>query len=290
MIEFATKEMIPDMVEIWEECFGDNEDYIRFFFDKKLIGKEKFENQLVWLEENKPVAMLTMLESKVMIHKKQVPMWYIYAVATKSEFRKRGIAGKLVDYANEIARKKDGITALVPASDKLFHYYEKLGYQTVFQVREWKGRYKNEYLSGKSKEGEELVLDENLTSEEFKTLRNHAFGQEGFVFWDEEAILYALEENKRLGGKNYKIAYKQNVYFLMCCLVEGCLIIRETSIPEELIDSVVALLSRKLSFHSVKITVPNMNYHRGKIRNFGMARGKRVDDMKKIGYLGLALD
>lgn len=290
MIEFATKEMIPDMVEIWEECFGDNEDYIRFFFDNKLIGEEKFENQLVWTEENKPVAMLTMLESKVMIHKRQVPMWYIYAVATKSEFRKRGIAGKLVDYANELAKKKDGITALVPASDKLFQYYEKLGYQTVFQVREWKGRYKNEYLSGMREESEELVLDDNLTSEEFEELRNQAFLQEGFVFWDEKAILYALEENKRLGGKNYKIICKQNVYYLMCCLVEECLIIRETSIPEELVDSVVALLNRNLSFTSVKITVPNMKYHRGKIRNYGMARGKKVDEMKKIGYLGLALD
>ena len=38
-IRFATKEMIPQIKEIWHQCFGDEEDYMEFYLPTGLRKK-----------------------------------------------------------------------------------------------------------------------------------------------------------------------------------------------------------------------------------------------------------
>jgi len=247
VVSYATKAMLPELIEIWKECFGDSEEYISFFFKEKLIGNEIFDNQLVWLEQGKPVAMLSMLPAKLVSKEKKVPMWYIYAVATKTEWRKRGFAGALVDYANELAEKQEGVTALVPASGSLFEYYQKLGYKTAFLIKEWESVYMADSFKDYGIDDSKIIISEELSSIECSEMRNCTFSGETFVMWDAEAVNYALKENIEIGGKNFKIQYGSEKYFMLCYIYNSCCIVRETSVPEEIFDIVIKKISRMLN-------------------------------------------
>ena len=52
-ITFAKMEWIPQLKQIWKECFHDEDSYIDFYFMNRFTE----ENMLVWLEDKLPVAM-----------------------------------------------------------------------------------------------------------------------------------------------------------------------------------------------------------------------------------------
>lgn len=92
-IRFATKEMIPQIKEIWHRCFGDEEDYMEFYFTHRFTE----ENMLVCMEDKKPVAMTTFLKAYLVTGKGEIPVHYAYAVATLPEYRDRGYAKMLLE-------------------------------------------------------------------------------------------------------------------------------------------------------------------------------------------------
>ena len=83
-IRFAKKEMIPQIKEIWHRCFGDEEDYMEFYFTHRFTE----ENMLVCMEDKKPVAMTTFLRAYLVTGEGEIPVYY--AVATRPEYRGRG--------------------------------------------------------------------------------------------------------------------------------------------------------------------------------------------------------
>ena len=74
-IRFATKEMIPQIKEIWHRCFGDEEDYMEFYFTHRFTE----ENMLVCMEDKKPVAMTTFLKAYLVTGEGEIPVHYAYA-------------------------------------------------------------------------------------------------------------------------------------------------------------------------------------------------------------------
>ncbi len=128
-IRFATKEMIPQIKEIWHRGFGDEEDYMEFYFTHRFTE----ENMLVCMEDKKPVAMTTFLKAYLVTGEGEIPVHYAYAVATLPEYRDRGYAKMLLEKG-----KQHFLTPIVlePASESLIYYYEKLGFRMAFCVAE----------------------------------------------------------------------------------------------------------------------------------------------------------
>ena len=128
-IRFATKEMIPQIKEIWHRGFGDEEDYMEFYFTHRFTE----ENMLVCMEDKKPVAMTTFLKAYLVTGEGEIPVHYAYAVATLPEYRDRGYAKMLLEKGKQHFQTP---IVLEPASESLIYYYEKLGFCMAFCVAE----------------------------------------------------------------------------------------------------------------------------------------------------------
>ncbi len=115
---------VPALVELWMEAFGEEKEAVLPFF------REIFPLCRAWqAEENGTLcAMAYALPQTVRNGEKSWPAAYLYAVATKKEYRGKGIASRLLQEMEQ-ALRKEGFAGLllVPANPGLFAFYEKLG-------------------------------------------------------------------------------------------------------------------------------------------------------------------
>ncbi len=133
VLRFAKYDDIPVLKQIRKVCFGEDDDFLDAYFSTRFTE----DNTLLYCVDNTPVASLTLLEAELVFPEGNVPVSYVFAVATLPEFRRKGIAEALSAYADDILRTR-GVKAsfLVPASEALFNYYTKLGYKPDIFVEE----------------------------------------------------------------------------------------------------------------------------------------------------------
>ncbi len=124
----ATLQDRPELTSLWQEAFGDEKEYIDFVFDQ-FAGLDG-----VWLtEQDGAVAAYACVIPVTLGSLRGV---YLYGVNTKKELRGRGIMRGLMEEIHaEAAHAGLDFAVLVPAGQKLFEFYEKLGYQTLFYHR-----------------------------------------------------------------------------------------------------------------------------------------------------------
>ena len=120
MIQFAEESMRGTLRDLWQECFGDSNDYVDFYFQNHEITK----HTMVYLDDGQPVSMLSLLPMTVVTKMGILPARYIYAVATKTSHRGRGISTALLEGAHK-QMKGLGIklSVLVPGSGPLYNFY-----------------------------------------------------------------------------------------------------------------------------------------------------------------------
>jgi len=124
----------PQVLQIWQTCFGDEESYVQFFWENCFPQCRG----LVWEEDGRAVSMLFLLPGTLAFKKtRPLAAEYVYAVATLPEHRGKGFAGKLTRYAAELALD-EGKAALClrPANESLCAYYAKQGFAKAFARRE----------------------------------------------------------------------------------------------------------------------------------------------------------
>lgn len=78
----GTPQMIPALSRIWEACFGDSPDYIRFFMENRFPACRSF----VWLEDAAPVGAAYLLPCALGEHR----AYYGYAVGVHPDYRRPG--------------------------------------------------------------------------------------------------------------------------------------------------------------------------------------------------------
>ncbi len=319
MIRYADKNMVLYLKEIWRECFGDSESYIDFFFENN-FNRNKI---LVWLEDGKPVSMLTLIKASIYINYNYVPIWYVYAVATQKAYRGLGISTKLLNFINNPQKNSIFSTAtvqdddrnkstdiqvpaevafsmLVPADKGLFSYYKKRGYTDYFYIQEL------EILRVDCLANDIVVID--LLPGEYKVLRDTTFKREGYISWDEESISYIICENEFTGGKAQKIIYKDKEYGIIFYVDKSILYVKEiTCIDKEL----NILVQKFMKIYNCKMAIVRMpNYAdilnltqtfsniKAKKRKFGMVsenifgiiKDNNVNKNLYSGYINLVLD
>lgn len=109
------------LMELWQAVFQDPLDYIEGFF----VHAYAPERCLCILEDGQAAAMVHWLDMTCRGEK----IAYLYAVATRRQYRGRGLCRDLMDRAHTLltARGYAG-AALVPQNQGLFRMYEKMGY------------------------------------------------------------------------------------------------------------------------------------------------------------------
>lgn len=137
-IRLSSPKYKEKMYSLWQSCFGDDRETIDMFFKNSF----SYENAVICTDKAEVVSQLFLLPEKLSLGEKEYFAYYIYAAATAESYRKQGIMGSLLEFTSTLAadRKADYLF-LVPATEKLFDYYEKFGFykalyaeKTVFKL------------------------------------------------------------------------------------------------------------------------------------------------------------
>ena len=156
-------EDIPFLRKLWQESFGDEEEFLDCFFSTAFSPRRCRCLSL----EGRPAAMLYWFD----ISCRDQKMAYLYAVATDPEFRGRGLCRALMGDAHNLLRA-EGYTGavLVPDGEALTRMYEKLGYRPCSCV--------TEFLCGP---GEQPAPIRSVSREEYALLRRQLLPEGGAV-------------------------------------------------------------------------------------------------------------
>ena len=105
-----------------------------------------------------------MLESDILIDKKEYSAYYIYAVCTHPDFRGKGLMKTLFEELFKVAKSRNiDYLFLVPEEEYLFNIYEKLGFKNGFS-------YSEETLSRKDFNCIENIKNQKLTYKKYRDI------------------------------------------------------------------------------------------------------------------------
>lgn len=286
-ITYASKEDEEQIIELWKECFGDDERYIRFYLEHRFTE----DNMLCIRENGKIVSMASFLTAtlKCPVESKDISMQsaevlYVYAVATGFEFRNKGYAAKIIQHA---FRKWKKPLILQHASESLESYYEKHGFVTCFKRYLYDFAAEN-LLPGVVDTHGEFEIIRDFTEEviqDYEEKRNAFFDGRMYVKWDYEALSYALRENAFAGGYLVKV----NQGYLLCRVEEGAVRIVESLIhfdelKSDFLQGVLQKLCQKDNCHILWV------HNRGGMILPTKESAQIIENSSKKGYLGLTLD
>ncbi len=153
---------IDSLVSLWQEVFGDDEDYIRLYFKEAYFDGECFAETL----GDKVVSALYLLKCIIKYRGRVYNGRYLYAAATLSEYRSKGLMPKLIEEAQRYCKHENlDFIALVPADDWLYDYYGRFGFKEA--MYKYKYRITDDYATMRA-------YRQISDSDEFSKIRNTA--------------------------------------------------------------------------------------------------------------------
>lgn len=259
----AQKADLPALTALWQTCFGDEKAQIDGFWCALWQHIRVF----AAYEGNAPVSMLCALPASLVDEAgESFPAAYLYAVCTAPQHRKQGLCAALLTYA-EKALQKEGcrFAALVPSSEELFGFYQKLGYQTAFFHREY---------AVPAEKG--TVKITKLDADGYRNLREmQLYG--AFLSYPLPLLQWQASASPGL----FRI---ETPDIVCCCAAEGS---GERLICKELLPDcpqAAAYLAAKLGCKDALVRTC------GKETPFGMVKPLRDIPAPTVAYLGLAFD
>lgn len=303
MIIFPQDSMKSDLERLWRACFGDSEDYVRYFFTHRYVP----ENCLCYVDESvrRPVAMLHLLPAGVSEDGGIASAQYIYAACTRADYRRQGMMAALLDTARKLGHSRGVKYSLtVPSESRLFRYYAKHGFHRCYQVRMvYMDRADLRFLckDGPKPEGSPLETMMKL-SEAYEFRRNMLTDREGFVNWDTDAFRYAVGCHENDGGHVITLASGGDCGYAFCSPDGDTLRVTEMIVKEHFAPALIARLLQsypKAQRFVFRLPVYDAFFEKfGEILDFGMIC--RNDGRSPVAlttlsgvrtpYLGLPLD
>lgn len=306
MLTLAKDGMRTELEKIWRMCFDDPSEDVKYFFDHKYNPN----SCAVYVDEaiGRPVAMLHMLDGFITEDSEIVPIQYIYAAATRTDYQGRGIMKQLVEFARQCAQARgQRYMILVPASRELFKFYEKQGFHKCFKVRNtYMTRDDLMVLSGCRKGAALFRSDQrnaNLTLSDIHAIRRDMLvDREGFVTWDFRAFKYAAGAFEHSGGKIITASGEgTDAGYAFCYAENGTVFVTELICHRGFTAEVIRNILKSYDEDKYELRLPVFDEFFdkfGEITDLGMIRA--VNDRYPMNiltisgahlpYLGLALD
>ena len=205
MVILADWEREQELIEIWQQSFGDGEEYIRMFLDRngsriKIVAYET-DSKLVSVAYLLPVTYHA-------AGAETMACQYLYAAATLPEYRGRGYFSDILKYIRENMPEP---VILVPGEASLAAYYEKQGlYMWQPECIPELAR-ENEYVGCVAAS----VSMKDIGAAEYATARNKILAKGNYMEWDRHFMNYICHENKVCGGTQKEITIEDRTYIVM---------------------------------------------------------------------------
>lgn len=124
---------LHEVRNIWSECFHDTPEWMEMYFSKVCNA----EDAMILTEDNIAVSSMMLIRYSMNFHGKTIPVGYIAGAATRRRYRGQGNMSRLMKTALYRAYERgDILVTLIPASRRLYFYYDRFGFATVFYVDE----------------------------------------------------------------------------------------------------------------------------------------------------------
>ena len=226
MIRFFEETDRENIVKIWKEAFFDGEEYILDFLN--LFGQ----HMLVLENEGKAVSMLTLFPVKINGDRGR----YVYAVATDRNFRNKGFAGEIIEYAKRLVQaKNEKFLVILPQNDGLFEFYKKFGFS------ELKCATKIDKTISYTDNNNFFV--EKIDSDEYFMLREAYFKGQNYVKWDKNMLDYFV---KVYNGEYIKLSKNGRITACAFCYLEDDkVIVSELLTKEDVLSSIGEFFEKK---------------------------------------------
>ena len=307
MIFYGNREYVNELKNLWHNVFGDEWEYLDAFFAE--VYQE--DNTLVYIKNHEIVGALYMIPYDMVIEGSIKPIVYLYALATKPEYRRQGIMSDLINESIRISTERGYyLSVLIPDSRDLFGFYEKFGYEELFSRTIIKrtreeieiniGNIIPNQLIENNHEKAEIEIDKQKDYKEVnRELSKDMFLKKGSIqeLWEiysnsnlitQEGIIlskaqfdFYLRELEREGGEGIVLYSGRDIlgYALIRC-EEDELIIIENTISEGLWDIFSQVLIDKYNFREVILYQPTCFSKEEIIKNrSSFAMGRKLKDI-----------
>lgn len=190
------------LVTLWQEAFGDSEDYIRTFMRE--VGSN---TKVVVCEVDEQVVSATYLLPVSYVQKDGTMLncYYLYAAATLGVYRGRGYFGRILQFVNEHINAP---IILVPASTSLVDYYK--GHNFHIWLTEKKEALDNWQPN----------VTKAISKEEYCKFRKEVLYKPHSMLWGDEMMDYIFAEHEKAGG-HFAEAFIDDTRVLFMCIGEG---------------------------------------------------------------------
>lgn len=193
MIYVPDKNDIPELIELWHACFGDEPEFISLLFERDSC----FYSPLAYKEDGCIASVLYRLPCSIALDGKTYKGRYIYAAATHPDYRRRGLMGVLLDRAFEQAVEEElDFIALVPGEPHLVNYYSKFGYVSCMH------KYCDTFATNTARVYPEAV---QIGFDEFVAVREKNLSSVNRFEWFCDGLDYAISCLSYFGAVLYRI-------------------------------------------------------------------------------------
>lgn len=123
-----TREKYEGLRSLWCEVFGDEPEFVDHVY--RTFGSD-ITGYVIRNDEGRAVSALTCYRCGEMAGPDTVPVpvYVSYAICTDSEYRGKGLAGRLTEDARDEVTAAGGVSLLSPAEESLQGFYRELGYR-----------------------------------------------------------------------------------------------------------------------------------------------------------------
>lgn len=174
----AVKSDIDSLKELWKTCFDEKTEAVNLFFERAFSQ----DNAYLATDGEKILAALYLLDGSINGNKAH----YLCGASTHPDYRGQGIMGGLIVFSLAKAYEKgDKFSVLYPASESLYGFYSRFGYEEKCFA----------YTSNLSRKELDKFADESASSNKicnFEEIEKSCF-KDNFLNWNNNLIDFAVK-------------------------------------------------------------------------------------------------
>ena len=238
-------EFMEALGKIWRSGFDDPPEYFQFFYQNNVPAQRA---EVFYASSGeKIIGAAYLLEAGIRLPQNNAPKraYYGYAFAILPEYRGNGIYGKLAAAFCRFAKARQAGILICPENERLLQYYIANGavqnYCTQKAVLEETAFH--QMLQRAAKDCVDILPEH---AQAYWELRNAAFQKQEYLYWEQDAVRYALQENAYCGGfcKMLRIGGTRHLLFGRKT-PDGKIEIQETTLPVSFLRANGASCSEK---------------------------------------------